>query len=127
MWRAVAAGVSAVAAAGAGLVTALVTTHPSWGLWVALAVAVVVGASTQAVAAAGDRRRVSASGVGSVAVGGSAHEIHTRVAAGRATPFGGPDTGDGVAASAPGSVAVGGDATGPISTDVTDAEEQARP
>jgi hypothetical protein len=56
MWRAGAAGVSAVAAAAAGVVTALVTAHPSLGLWVALGVLVVIGAGLQAAAVAGERR-----------------------------------------------------------------------
>jgi hypothetical protein len=67
MWRAVAAGISVVVAAASGVVTALVTTHPSRGLWVALGIAVIVGAVLQAAVTYGERqrrRRVDASGAG---------------------------------------------------------------
>jgi hypothetical protein len=128
MWRSVAAGVSVVAAGGSGVITALVTAHPSRGLWVALVVLVVVGAVSQAVVSAGERRsvrRISASGAGSVAVGGSAGEIRTQVR-GEAAATGTPG-GNGVVASGTGAVGVGGDATGPISTDVSGSEESAGP
>jgi hypothetical protein len=120
MWRAVAAGVSVVVAGAGGVVTALVTAHPSAGLWVALSVLLVVGGILQVVVSAGDRRSsraVTASGAGAVAVGGSAGTIRTRVH-GEHGPAGKPD-GDGVAAAGPGSVAVGGDAAGPVSTEIT--------
>lgn len=118
-----------VVAAASGVVTALVTAHPSRGLWVALGVAVVVGAALQAAVTYSERdkspsepsesRRVNASGAGAVAVGGSAkEEIHTRVH-GKRFSAAVPDTGDGVTASGPGSVGVGGDTAGPISTEVT--------
>jgi hypothetical protein len=130
MWRAIAAGVSVIAAAASGLITSLVTAHPSWGLWVALGVVVVVGAVSQAAVTLRERRsvpRVSASGPGSVGVGGSArNEIRVKVR-GKAAPMKGPDTGDGVVASGQGAVGVGGDAEGRISTDVTDSEGQAEP
>ena len=124
MWRAVAGGVSVIAAAAAGLVTALVTAHSSLGLWVALGALVVVGALLQAAVIAGERRserRVTASGAGAVAVGGSAGEIRTRVR-GAVALSGPPDEGD-VLAYGPGAVSVGGDAAGLISTDVSDSEE----
>jgi hypothetical protein len=57
MWRAVAAGVSVVVAAASGVVTALVTTHPSRGLWVALGVVVIVWAVLQAAVTYGERRK----------------------------------------------------------------------
>lgn len=58
-WSAAAAALSVIAAAASGLVTALVTTHPSWGLWVALVVLVIVGALLQAALAISDRLRVN--------------------------------------------------------------------
>jgi hypothetical protein len=128
MWRPVAVGVSVVAAAASGVVTALVTAHSSWGLWVALVVLVVVGAVAQAAVSAGERRsarRISASGAGAVAVGGSAGEIRTQVR-GEAAATGAPG-GEDVVASGPGAVGVGGDAAGPISTDVSGPEESAGP
>jgi hypothetical protein len=72
MWvrRAVAAGVSVIVAAVTGVVTALVTSHPSLGLWVALGLAVIVGAILQAVVTYGESvksRRVQASGAATVA------------------------------------------------------------
>ena len=121
MWRAGAAGVSVVVAAVSGVVTALVTAHPSRGLWVALGVVVVVGALLQAAVTYGDHRRsqrVSASGAGAVAVGGSARNIHTGVHDDHAA-VARPDKGDGVTASGPGSVSVGGDVTDQVSTEVT--------
>ena len=56
-WRVGAAGLSVVAAAAIGLVTALVTAHSSWGLWVALAALVIVGAFLQVAVIFGDRLR----------------------------------------------------------------------
>ncbi len=124
MWRAVAAGISVIVATASGVVTALATTHPSQGLWAALAVVVIVGAVLQAVVTYGDRRRagrVSASGAGSVAVGGSAGEIRTRMRGNYGSPAASDDQ-DGVTASGPGAVGIGGDARGPVSTDVTGGE-----
>jgi hypothetical protein len=125
VWRAIAAGVSVIAAAVAGVVTVLVTAHSSWGLWVALGVVVILGATLQAAITYSDHKkaaRVKASGVGAVAVGGSAQgEIRTRVR-GKHVPVTEADEQDGVGASGPGSVSVGGDAAGPISTDVADDE-----
>jgi len=119
MWRAVAAGVSVLVAGASGVVTALVTAHPSTGLWVALGVVLGVGGVLQVVVVATDRRpsrAVTASGAGAVAVGGSAERIRTRVR-GDLNSAGAPG-GNGVAAAGPGSVAVGGDAVGPVSTEV---------
>ena len=126
MWRALAAGMSVVVAGAVGVVTALVTAHPSAGLWVALGVLLVVGGVLQVLVVARDRRSsraVTASGAGAVAVGGSAGQIRTRVR-GDPGPAGRPD-GDGVAAAGPGSVAVGGDAAGPVSTEVTRPDDMA--
>jgi hypothetical protein len=126
MWRAMAAGISVVVAGTVGVVTALVTAHPSAGLWVALGVLLVVGGILQVLVVTGDRRSsraVTASGAGAVAVGGSAGQIRTRVR-GELGPAGGPD-GDGVAAAGTGSVAVGGDAVGTVSTEVTGPDDAA--
>jgi hypothetical protein len=115
-------------AAVSGVVTALVTTHPSRGLWVALVVAVSVGATLQGVAAYSERRkrgRVSASGPGAVAIDRSAQEVRTRVADRYDSPVG-PHYPDGVTASGPGAVAIGGDAAGPISTEVTGGQARQR-
>lgn len=76
MARAVAAGLAFVLAAVVGVVTALVTQHPSVASWVALAVLVGAGAILQAAMVLRDRqpsRHVAASGPGAVAVGGDAH------------------------------------------------------
>ena len=126
--RAVAAGLSVIVAAIGGVVTALVTTHPSLGLWVALGVAAVTGAALQVMVTYdehGKARRVLASGAASVAVGGSTQqEIRTRV---RATHLPATETEkwQGVAASGPGAVGVGGNATGPISTELINDEGSA--
>jgi hypothetical protein len=84
MWRAVAAGTAVVVAAASGIITALVTGHPNWGLWVALGVLVVVGAALQVAVTAwkrlsASRNEVTASGLGSVAIGGDiTGRVHTR-------------------------------------------------
>jgi hypothetical protein len=57
VWRAVAAGLSVVIAAVSGVVTTLVTAHPSVGLWASLCVVVLVGAGLQAVATLNERRQ----------------------------------------------------------------------
>jgi hypothetical protein len=124
--RALAAGVSFVLAAAVGVVTALVTAHSSPGLWAALGVIVCVGGALQGAVTVNERRagRVSASGAGAVAVGGSAAKISTRVGGSQgsaATPGA-----DGVTASGPGAVGVGGDVTGPVSTEVTETDGQGR-
>jgi cytochrome c biogenesis protein CcdA len=124
LWRVAASGISVVVAAVIGVVTALVTTRSSWGLWVALGALVLLGAVLQATVTRGERRsssKVSASGAGAVAVGGSAGEIRTRVRG--KTGDAEPSQADGVAASGSGAVALGGDSTGPISTDVAGSEE----
>jgi hypothetical protein len=128
MWRAIAAGISVVVAAASGVVTALVTSHSSRGLWMALGVLVVVGAVLQTAVIAGERRSrrgVVASGAGAVAVGDSAGEIRTRVQGHQSSAVA-PD-GDGVVASGPGAVGVGRDAAGPVSTEVTGTDGQAIP
>lgn len=128
MLRAAAAGVSFVLAAASGVVTALVTAHSSRGLWVALAVLVIVGAALQVAVTMNDQRvpgRVTASGSGSVAIGGSSGEISTRVRGVRGSAV--TPGGDGVTASGAGAVGVGGEATRPVSTEVTEVEGQGPP
>ncbi len=126
VWRAVAAGISVIVAAASGVVTALVTTHPSRGLWVALGVAVILGAVLQAALTFGDGKKppgTQASGTGAVAVGGSAQEDISTHVDGSHGPAATPSGRDGVSASGPGSVSIGGNAAGRISTDVTGDEE----
>lgn len=120
MLRAVAAGLSAVAAAASGVITALVTAHRSLGLWVALGVLIIVGALLQVLVVTREpdhANPVTAVGAGSVAVRGSAGEIHTQVR-GLTASEPSPD-GAGITALGPGAVGVGGDANGPVSTDVS--------
>jgi hypothetical protein len=122
MWRMIASGVVVVLAAASGVITALVTTHPSVGLWLALGVLVLAGGILQAASVAKERRsarRIGAFGAGAVAVGGTAKGgIRTHVHGGK--PAKQPDSADGdVTAAGPGAIAIGGDAEG-ISTDVTD-------
>jgi hypothetical protein len=103
------------------VVTALVTSHPSRGLWAALAVLVIAGAGLQVAVTYSERRgrRVAASGPGAVAIGGSARgKIRTRVHQSHATATAPADDQGGVTASGPGAVSVGGDARA-VSTDVT--------
>ncbi len=120
MWRAGLAALSVVLAAVCGVVTSLVTAHPSSGLWVGLGVVVVAGAVSQAAVTLGERRergQVEASGAGSVAVGGSARRRITTRVHGSGVPPMVPGSQGGVIASGLGAVSIGGDA-GPISTDV---------
>lgn len=118
--RALLAGLSVILASVCGVVTALVTAHPSRGLWVALAVVVVAAATSQVVMTYGERRdrgRVEASGAGAVAVGGTSRgEIRTRAYGGPQTPAL-PARQDGVSATGLGAVSIGGDTDGPVSTD----------
>lgn len=122
MLRAMLVGISTVIAAAIGVVTAIVTTHPSTGLWVSLGALVIVGAVLQAAftyAEHRQNRRVEASGAASVAIGGSARgEIRTRV---HDSPLPGavPAENDGVIAAGPGAVSIGGDAEGPVSTELS--------
>ncbi|MFJ4245939.1 hypothetical protein ACIP17_35695 [Streptomyces iakyrus] len=105
--RAVVAGSSVVASAACGLVTNVVTDRPVWPWWVALGVLVVVAVFLQVVLTA-DGADGPGPGIGSVAIGGTAHEaITTRVS------LSGGETAQGA-----GSVTVDGDARGRISTDV---------
>lgn len=121
MWRAIAVGISIVVAGVSGVVTGLVTAHPSRGLWVALGVLLVIGGVLQAaITVVPHRSSAAARGPGAVAVGGDAKaEIRTRVH-GMTASFQDRPGGDGVVASGPGAVSVGGDVSSPISTDVTD-------
>jgi hypothetical protein len=128
MWRAIAAGISVVVAGASGVVTGLVTAHPSRGLWVALGVLVVVGGVIQAVITVAPRRSPAAAlGSGAVAVGGDVKaEIRTRVQGMTGSFQDVPDKG-GVVASGPGAVGVGGDVSSPVSTDVTGTGGQTTP
>jgi hypothetical protein len=127
MWRAVAAGVSVVLAAVIGVVTALVTAHPSLGLWVALGVVVVAGAGLQAAVTYSERSktlRVRSAGAGAVAIGGSARgPVQTHVHGSHVQSAGAGEQ-DGVTASGPGAVSIGGDMAAQVSTDVTGEAEQ---
>jgi hypothetical protein len=127
VWRAVLAGATVILGAVCGVVTALVTAHPSRGLWAGLGVTVVAGALWQAAVTYGERRersRVEASGAGAVAVGGSTRgEVRTRVRGKGTQPAAAASAQGGVISSGPGSVSVGGDA-GPVSTDVMGQPEQ---
>ena len=121
MWRTFAGGVSVVVAGASGVVTALVTAHASWGLWTALGALVIVGAVLQMLAIGGERRgrrHVAASGIGAVAVGGSAGEIRTHIEESHGHIDSPTHSRSEVEAAGPGAVAVGGDAAGPISTEV---------
>jgi membrane protein implicated in regulation of membrane protease activity len=105
--RAIVAGSSVLASAASGLVTNVVTDRPAWPWWVALGVLVAVAVVLQVLVTA-DHGGAQAPGVGSVAIGGAAHEaITTRVNL----------TGD-VAAQGAGAVSVAGDSRGQISTHV---------
>jgi hypothetical protein len=125
--RALMAGISAAVAAIIGVVTSLISAHPSSGLWAALAVAIVLGGSLQAIVTYGDGRgkgkdSVQASGAGAVAIGGSASSVSTHVS-GRHNSAGQIGSGHGVSASGPGSVSVGGNASGYISSEISSDEE----
>lgn len=113
MWRAVLAGVSVALATVCGVVTALVTAHPSRGLWVGLGVLIVAGAVSQAAVTYEEKRgraRVEASGDASVAVGGSASgTITTRVYGGQVQPTS-PGRQEGTLARGAGAASVRGDA-----------------
>jgi hypothetical protein len=126
--RPLAAGAAFLAAAGSGVLSALVTADSSLGLWIALGVLIATGAVLQGLVTAAERRtrpHVLASGPGAVAVGGSAGEVGTRVKGG----FGSPTRADAadINASGPGAVSIGGDATGPVTTDVTNAKDDKQP
>jgi hypothetical protein len=123
MGREVAAGITFVVAAGSGVVTSLVVARPSWGLWVALSVLVVLGAILQGLVIAGDRRsrgRVLASGAAAVAVGGSAQNIRTYVRGADDASI--PSEGAEITASGSGSVSVGENAADVITTQQPDGE-----
>jgi hypothetical protein len=127
MGRPLAAGAAFLAAAGSGVLSALVTADNSLGLWIALGVLIAAGAVLQGLVTAAERRsrpRVLASGPGAVAVGGSAGKVGTRVLGG----FGPPTRADAadINASGPGAVSIGGDATGSVTTDVTNVKGDKR-
>lgn len=116
-------------AAVSGVVTTWATAHSTLGLWVSLAVLVIIGAALQVWVTLAERdqpRRVEASGPGAVAIGGSAAEIRTFVRGSHDT-VAVRDDGDGIIASAPGAISIGGNAAGALSTDVTDGNGSAQP
>jgi len=116
MWRAVAAAVAFAAAAGSGVLAAVVAGDKSLGWWVALGVLVTLGAILQGVVTVTEpRRRVVASGAGAVAIGGSAATVQTRV---RGVSGASSAAAGDVVASAPGAVSIGGDVSGPVTSDV---------
>lgn len=121
--RAIAAGAAFALAACCGVLGALVAAAPSVGLWVALGVLVIAGAALQGVVTASEHRlrhRVVASGAGAVAVGGSAQAVRTKVHR-IADASAEVEMGE-VVASGPGAVSIGGEATGPIETEIAEAE-----
>ncbi len=120
---------SVLLAAVGGVVTALVTSRPSAGWWVALAVLTVVAALLQAAVTyreKSDLRRaakVDATGSGSVAVGGSAKRIRTRVRGVDGSQQAPRATNGGVTAQGAGAVSVGGDVDS-VATDVNGSQER---
>ena len=116
---------SVVLGAVCGVVTALVTTHPSRGLWVSLSVLVAAGAASQTLVTLGDRRdrgRLEALGAGSVVVRGTARGPITTRVRGEQVPPATSRGHDEVIALGPGAVSIDGDA-GPVSTDVASDRE----
>jgi len=123
MKRALAAGLAFAAAAGSGVLASLVATSSSTGLWVALAVVVILGAVLQGVVTASERKASGKiPGAGAVVIGGSAGRISTRVRGASVIP----GDGDRDGFTGPGSVSVGGDAKGPVSTDVSGEADAAK-
>ncbi|MBO1413443.1 hypothetical protein [Streptomyces sp. FH025] len=126
--RAIATGVAAVVSTATGLIINVVTDNGSLAWWVALGAFVVLGAVLQVLIGRweSDSGTVSASGPGSVAVGGSSHgAIRTKVRGTTAPPPGGGGSGtsgtfgtSGTNAGGAGAVVVQGDAHAPIETDV---------
>lgn len=115
--RAVAAGATVVVAAASGVVTNIATQEASWAWWVGLGALVIVGVLLQLLIGLLDAdRKVTASGAGAVAVGGSARKkITTRV---KGVGAAGSSRAGGVSASGAGSVTVGQDSEGEISTEI---------
>ncbi|GGX16533.1 hypothetical protein GCM10010321_33600 [Streptomyces chartreusis] len=121
--RSVAAGASVVIAAAIGLVTNIATDRPNVAWWVALGALLIVGAGTQAFLTSSESQgaNISATGKGSIAVGGSTHgSVSTRIRGSmQSSPP--PSTQDGIVSQGPGSIAIGGEAEGDITTDIDDA------
>ncbi len=115
--RAIVAGFSAVVATASGVVTNVVSDHPTASWWVALGVLATVGVISQGVltVAEGKRREGTVGAAGSVHVrGNSGAPITTRVRgfAAESSTVGGASLGLGA-------VYVDGDTHGYISTNVT--------
>jgi hypothetical protein len=126
--RGVAAGIAFILAAGSGVVAAFIAAQPSWGLWVALAVLVILGGIMQGIASLSERHsrsRVLASGAAAVAVGGSARSVRTRASGTHVPPESTTENAE-ITASGPGSVSVGDNAEF-IVTQQSDNDGGARP
>jgi hypothetical protein len=117
--RGAAAAAAVVVAVLTGIVTNLATERWTWVYGTALAALTVTGIALQIMISRSpdsSGSQVTASGSGSVAIGGSASgRISTRSTT-PAAPAGKQIPSQGVQASAPGSVAVGGDSTANITT-----------
>ncbi|GAA3009323.1 hypothetical protein GCM10020229_21220 [Kitasatospora albolonga] len=122
MRRSIAAAATVVVAAGTGIVTNVATDSPSAGWWVALGVLVVLGGILQVylTTSSGGPVPVTASGPGSIAIGGKATGALKTKVRGASTAASGPAPAPGgVSATGAGTIAVGEGAEGPVETDVT--------
>jgi len=124
MNRGLVAGASVVIAAAIGVVTNIATDRPGLAWWVSLGALLVIGVGAQVwlTSSEGRQGNVTASGAGSVAVGGTTYEAvrtHTRGSTQSGSPI---STRDAITATGIGSIAIGGDARGELTTD-TEGEE----
>lgn len=126
MRRAAAAGIAFALAAVSSVASAFVTTRPSAGLWVGIAVLIILGSFLQGVVTVSDRkgRRVAATGPAAVSIGGSAHDVATRVIRNHES---GSNSSADIAATAPGAVSIGGNALGKISTEFMSDHDSSQP
>lgn len=124
MKRGLVAGASVVIAAGIGVVTNVATDRTGLAWWVSLGALLLIGVATQIwlTASEGQQATVTASGHGSVAVGGSTHRTVSTRARTSAPPTAISDAGAGINARGPGSIAIGGEARGDLTTDAEGAE-----
>lgn len=108
------AALSVAIGAAIAIVVNVLTDGWNWVWWVVLGALVVVNVAVYGVSG-GEAGRVSASGAGAVAGGGSlTGKVTTKV---RGTHAAGPDGGDGVSATGAGAVVAGGDIAD-VETDV---------
>jgi len=122
MWRATAAAIAFAAAAISGVLAGLMANDKSLGLWTATGTLIIIGAVLQGIVTIAEpKRRVAASGRGSVAVGGNSSAAIQTQAQRDAQHKSEPD-GD-ITASGSGSVAIGGDSSGTITTNVNTSGE----